>query len=264
MTQSYLQADHLLTIGELAKRVGLRASALRYYEAEGLLQPSTYTEAGYRLYDTTAEQTLRLIQRAQRLGFTLADIRVLLHEQQQHANVPAIRQIAERRFEALERQLTPLLVLRHELALFLRDIQSIKLNETSQDFLQQLLSRVCADPHQLSSPQMLDWLAESTGCRLTSTAAAAILAPLQGQHIHLWQENDDYHILVVSNDPEIGGALEQLTQLEAGCNIHAHQHQAPELQHNDEGFLLIAHGEYAFLIARLFLSIEQQTPHLLA
>ena len=39
-----------LTIGQLAKRVGLRTSALRYYEQQGLLSPSGRTTAGYRLY----------------------------------------------------------------------------------------------------------------------------------------------------------------------------------------------------------------------
>src|SRR5687768_15088379 len=68
----------LLTIGQLAKRVGMRPSALRFYEAEGLLTPSAHTEAGYRLYSPEAEETLRFIQRAQRLGFALTDIRILL------------------------------------------------------------------------------------------------------------------------------------------------------------------------------------------
>ena len=68
----------MLTIGQLARRVGLRPSALRYYEAEGLLTPGDRTEAGYRLYTPEAADTVRLIQRAQRLGFSLAEIRALL------------------------------------------------------------------------------------------------------------------------------------------------------------------------------------------
>ena len=49
----------MLTIGELARRVGLRTSALRYYEKEGLLEPTERSEAGYRLYAPEAEETLR-------------------------------------------------------------------------------------------------------------------------------------------------------------------------------------------------------------
>ena len=68
----------MLTIGELARKVGLRPSALRYYEAEGLLEPSGRTEAGYRLYDAAAADTVRLIRQAQRLGFSLAEIGTLI------------------------------------------------------------------------------------------------------------------------------------------------------------------------------------------
>ena len=42
------------TIGEIAGRSGFTASALRYYEGIGLLEPATRTEAGYRLYDDQA------------------------------------------------------------------------------------------------------------------------------------------------------------------------------------------------------------------
>ena len=60
-----------ITIGQLARRTGLRTSALRYYEEQGLLQPLARTAAGYRLYDANAEQRVRFIGRAQRLGFSL-------------------------------------------------------------------------------------------------------------------------------------------------------------------------------------------------
>ncbi len=256
-----MQAVNRVTIGELARQVGMRPSALRYYEAEGLLQPSAHTEAGYRLYDATAEQTLRFIQRAQRLGFTLTDIRVLLQQQRDGADLAAVRRVAERRYETLERQITPLLVLRHELALFLQDLQPTNAASLADhDALKYLMSRVCVDLHQSSTQQMLDWLCTSIGCRLMSTATIAALAPLKGQHIHLWQEGDDYQILVMSNDPQVGTALAQLAQLEMTCEVHAHRQQAPELQHNGQGYLLTARGAHAFLIARLLLSLEQEPP----
>ena len=39
------------TIGEVADRSGFSASALRYYEGIGLVEPATRTDAGYRIYD---------------------------------------------------------------------------------------------------------------------------------------------------------------------------------------------------------------------
>jgi DNA-binding transcriptional MerR regulator len=69
----------LLTIGEVAEGAGLRTSALRYYEAAGLLEPTTRI-SGRRRYDESALERLAVIQFCQRLGFTLAEIRLLLAE----------------------------------------------------------------------------------------------------------------------------------------------------------------------------------------
>jgi MerR family redox-sensitive transcriptional activator SoxR len=69
----------LLTIGQVAERAGLRASALRYYEAEDLLEP-TARVSGQRRYDEAAVERLAVIQFCQQLGFTLAEIRLLLTE----------------------------------------------------------------------------------------------------------------------------------------------------------------------------------------
>ena len=65
-----------LTVGELARSVGMRASALRYYESIGLLLP-TRRVSGQRRYDVDALDQLRLIQFAQQLGFSLDEIRQL-------------------------------------------------------------------------------------------------------------------------------------------------------------------------------------------
>jgi DNA-binding transcriptional MerR regulator len=67
----------LLSIGEVAERVGLRTSALRYYEDEGLLEPATRV-SGRRAYDEAAVERLTVIRFCQDLGFSLADIRELL------------------------------------------------------------------------------------------------------------------------------------------------------------------------------------------
>jgi len=65
-----------LTISEVAQQVGLRASAIRYYERIGLLPPAQRM-GGQRRYDTTALYRLAIIQWARQLGFTLDEIRRL-------------------------------------------------------------------------------------------------------------------------------------------------------------------------------------------
>ena len=62
------------TIGETAERSGFSASALRYYEGIGLVEPSTRTDAGYRLYDDESLARLSFISRAKQLGCTLEEI----------------------------------------------------------------------------------------------------------------------------------------------------------------------------------------------
>lgn len=72
----------MLTIGKLAAAVGVSADALRYYEREGLLAPTSKTEAGYRLYGPDATRRVRFIQHAQHCGFTLTEIQDLLNLRQ--------------------------------------------------------------------------------------------------------------------------------------------------------------------------------------
>jgi len=64
----------LLTIGQLAARSGLAASALRYYEAHGLL-PSVRTRGGQRRYERSALRRVAVVQAAQRVGLSLAEVR---------------------------------------------------------------------------------------------------------------------------------------------------------------------------------------------
>jgi MerR family redox-sensitive transcriptional activator SoxR len=65
-----------LSISEVARQVGLRPSAIRYYEQIGLLPPALRV-TGQRRYDASTLYRLAIIQRARQLGFTLEDIRQL-------------------------------------------------------------------------------------------------------------------------------------------------------------------------------------------
>ena len=64
--------------GEIAERAGVSLHTVRYYEERGLLPKPTRSAAGYRQYGPEHLAHLRFIRRAQRLGFTLEEIRELL------------------------------------------------------------------------------------------------------------------------------------------------------------------------------------------
>ena len=65
-----------LTISEVANQIGLRPSAIRYYEQIGILPPAQRV-SGQRRYDVTVLHRLIVIQRARQTGFTLTEIKQL-------------------------------------------------------------------------------------------------------------------------------------------------------------------------------------------
>jgi MerR family redox-sensitive transcriptional activator SoxR len=69
--------DGALTIGEVAREVGLNTSAIRYYEALGVL-PEPARVGGQRRYSAETVRRLQVIDVAKRAGFSLDEARVLL------------------------------------------------------------------------------------------------------------------------------------------------------------------------------------------
>jgi DNA-binding transcriptional MerR regulator len=69
----------MLQIGEVADRVGLSLRTVRYYEEMGLLAPADRTEGGFRLYTEDQVDRLQLIKQMKPLGFTVQEMRALLH-----------------------------------------------------------------------------------------------------------------------------------------------------------------------------------------
>jgi DNA-binding transcriptional MerR regulator len=67
-----------VTIGRVATLGKVSTDTLRYYEREGLIEPTSKSDSGYRLYEPDAVRRIRFIKEAQQCGFTLAEIRALL------------------------------------------------------------------------------------------------------------------------------------------------------------------------------------------
>ena len=68
----------MMTVHEVSKLTGVSIRTLQYYDNIGLLRPAEYTEAGYRLYDDAALETLQHILLFRELGFPLKDIKGII------------------------------------------------------------------------------------------------------------------------------------------------------------------------------------------
>ncbi|HFF8450725.1 MerR family transcriptional regulator [Serratia marcescens] len=96
-----------MKIGELAERAGVAASAIRYYEQQGLLPKAVRGVNGYRVYSESALERLHLIQIGQNLGFSLQAIQRVL-ALQGSAYEDGLIQGVETRLAEIERMLVTL------------------------------------------------------------------------------------------------------------------------------------------------------------
>ena len=67
-----------MNISTAAELTGLPAKTIRYYEEIGLTEAATRSGGNYRVYGDSEVQTLRFIQRARSLGFSVGEVAELL------------------------------------------------------------------------------------------------------------------------------------------------------------------------------------------
>jgi len=105
-------------IGEVTKRLNISADTLRYYEKIKLLPRISRSASGLRCYCDKDLSRLKFIRRAQRMGFSLAEIGQLLsfRESPQKAK-SEVRQLAGEKLVDIESHLKELELLRNELKL---------------------------------------------------------------------------------------------------------------------------------------------------
>jgi MerR family copper efflux transcriptional regulator len=87
-----------MTIGRLAKEVGINIDTIRYYEGNGLIPEPVRRASGYREHQVADLRRLRFILRAKDLGFTLAEIGELL-SLSGDKDVRGVKRRAEQRLE---------------------------------------------------------------------------------------------------------------------------------------------------------------------
>lgn len=106
-----------MNIGKAAEASGVSAKMIRYYEAVDLIPAPGRTQSGYRDYSDRDVHTLRFIQRARSLGFTVEQMRNLLSLwQDRHRASADVRKVAVQHIVELERKIEELQQMRNTLA----------------------------------------------------------------------------------------------------------------------------------------------------
>ncbi len=105
-----------MNIGQAAKRSGVPPKTIRYYEEIGLIGPAGRTAAGYRDYGPAEVETLKFIQRARSLGFSVKDVGDLLALWRDRERASAdVRRIALDHVRAVEAKIGELEAMRRTL-----------------------------------------------------------------------------------------------------------------------------------------------------
>jgi DNA-binding transcriptional MerR regulator len=76
MVQS--DSSRVFRSGPLAKAAGVSPDTIRHYERIGVLPRASRTQSGYRVYPASALERVLVVQRALRIGFTLAELAEVL------------------------------------------------------------------------------------------------------------------------------------------------------------------------------------------
>jgi DNA-binding transcriptional MerR regulator len=98
-----------MLIAEAARRAGVRAATLRYYERIGLVRPGARRPSGYRDYTADDVSVVRFIRRAQQLGLSLDDAKQLIALRRvKPAERGAVRRVAARRLEDVSKRIADL------------------------------------------------------------------------------------------------------------------------------------------------------------
>ena len=114
-----------LLIGEVAKRTGATRKALRLYEETGILAAPRRTTSGYRVSGLDTLDLLAFVRQAQRLGFSLDEIKEIVAIQRSgHLPCPHVHDLVLRKRADLDRRLSDLGEMRKRLDVVLRGWRS--------------------------------------------------------------------------------------------------------------------------------------------
>lgn len=122
-------------VAELARQAGVTAATVRYYVRVGLLDPDRDRYNGYRRFSHEDLRRLTFVRKAQALGLTISDIRLILDRLDHHDPVcELVVDIVERRLEEIRVQCDELAALKARMEAALEQWVREPAGETDADF----------------------------------------------------------------------------------------------------------------------------------
>ncbi len=117
-------------IGDVSKQLGVSAHTLRYYEKIELLPTITKNQSGQRVYSESIIQRIQFIRRAQRMQFSLDEIKQLINlDQATSKPKPEAQAIVKAKLVDINDSLDDLLILKENLSQLLLSCESSDQNE---------------------------------------------------------------------------------------------------------------------------------------
>ena len=137
-------------IKELAKRTGVDAPTIRYYEEIGVLPTPERAENGYRVYDNPDVERVDFVTRARQLNFSLDEITEIIGFREQ-GNPPCryvLSQVDEKLAD-IERRIQDLLQLRNDLHWIQKQASTLTVeNNAEEACICHLIENSCLDKQE--------------------------------------------------------------------------------------------------------------------
>ncbi|UUD44338.1 MerR family transcriptional regulator [Bacillus pumilus] len=115
----------LMTRGELSKRTGISAAAIRYYEENDISPVPIRHSNGYRLYTEDVLLKIEFIKGAKSLGYSLKEIKGIMGMLSDEVNPVTLREIVHHKLEEIEEKIKSLR--------FMQDLLSNLLKTSDKD-----------------------------------------------------------------------------------------------------------------------------------
>jgi DNA-binding transcriptional MerR regulator len=112
-----------MRIGEVARGAQVNVQTVRFYERRGLLAKPRRLASGYRDYPVEAPRRVAMIKRAQKLGFTLAEIQELMRLEEPGLHRRHVRKVAQAKLRDIDERIRALRGIRKSLESLIRQAE---------------------------------------------------------------------------------------------------------------------------------------------